>query len=313
MEINNISSINRMSCMPMAAAGSADTKMKRVKNEISDAKQQLQKLSAKEDLSAAEKSNERKKLQKEISDLNTELEQHREEFLRSQKREAMLAEMRENGRQAKETPSEDETQTNGTALDGTEEKNLSADGQQAAQPGTVIAKSSDGTVIFKGTAAQAENSGVEEEEEQAGKTGVENEEDETTAPDGGMVTDASPDGKKMQAMVSADASMKLAGRQGTVVTNTRDGIAILKGEIKLDEQRGTDTEQKQAELKEMRKREKRAIAFQFSMLGETGRSLQSAASPDTAGAKDSTQASANPNGLPIPQETAQHPFHVAIT
>lgn len=316
MGINSISSRNSMSGMQMAAAGSANPKMKSVQKEISEAKQQLQKLSAKEDLSAAEKSNERKRLQKKISDLNTELEQHREEFLRSQKRESMLAEMRENQKPAKENPSEAETQTDGASLNGTAEKTLPADGQQAVQPGTVIAKTNDGTVIFKGTAAQAENSGVYTEKKQDEKAGVLDAVEETKILDRETTADVTGTGlpgEKMHALVSADASMQLASRQGTIVTDTRDGIAILKGEMKLDEQRGTDTERKQAELKEMRKRERRAMAFQFSMFGEANGTMQSAASPNTAGIKDDTQVITDNNTLHRPQEEAAQRLYVSIT
>ena len=63
-------------------------------------------------------------------------------------------------------------------------------------------------------------------------------------------------------MVSADSFLQQADRQGTVVTRTRDGIAVLKGEIKLDEFRNTDTERKQAELKKMEQQEQRETEFQ---------------------------------------------------
>ena len=95
MGIGSITSTNSMSGMQMITAASTDPKIKNIQNEITDAKQQMQKLSSKEEISANEKASERKKFQKEISDLNTELKQHQEELRKSQKREIMLAELRE--------------------------------------------------------------------------------------------------------------------------------------------------------------------------------------------------------------------------
>ena len=91
MGIGSITSTNSMSVMQMTSSDLRDQKSKNIQNDITDAQQQMQKLASKEELSADEKANEKKKLQREISNLNTKLEQHQEELVRSHKREIMLA------------------------------------------------------------------------------------------------------------------------------------------------------------------------------------------------------------------------------
>ena len=94
MGIGSITSAGSMSAMQMPTTGLKDQKSKNLQTEITDVQQQIQKLSSEEDLSASEKANEQKKLKREKSSLDTELKQHQEELLRSQKREEMLAELR---------------------------------------------------------------------------------------------------------------------------------------------------------------------------------------------------------------------------
>ena len=93
MGIGSITSTNSMSVMQMTSSDLRDQKSKNIQNDITDAQQQMQKLASKEELSADEKANEKKKLQREISNLNTKLEQHQEELVRSHKIEIMLAQL----------------------------------------------------------------------------------------------------------------------------------------------------------------------------------------------------------------------------
>ena len=95
MGISSITSTNSMSAMQMAAPNLKDQKSKNIQSDITNAQQQMKKLSSKEDLSANEKTNERKKLQKEISSLNIELKQYQEELRKSQKKEVMMAELQD--------------------------------------------------------------------------------------------------------------------------------------------------------------------------------------------------------------------------
>lgn len=268
MGIGSVGSFNRMSGMQILS-GSTDTKSKSIQKEITDAQQQIKKLSSKEEISVSEKANEQKKLQKEISSLNTELKRHQEELLKSQKREAMLAKLQEE---------------RGIPADKADEKETTAHRQQEDRQETVIAKNSDGTVILKEELNQEEKPGAE-----AADKAKEN-----------IDADLSADTRKeMHAMVSADKSIQRADRQGTVIARIRDGIAILKGEINQDERYGADTGKKQAEFEKMEKKEQRARAFQFSDLGEANSTMRSAAKAKVPGAKDRTQVNPDKNVIKI--------------
>ncbi len=318
MGIGGITSANSMSVMQMTSANVTDSRSKNIQKEITDTQQQMQKLSSKEDLSANEKSQERKELQKEISDLNTELKQRQEELSRSQKREIMLARLREDQGLTKEENPEEKVQPEKTS-DESDEKKLPSDGQQAENQGTVIAKNSDGFVLLKGETNPGKTDSIDAENQQSVETAKENvvEEQETApaADDDDAVTDAGISHKEIHAMVTADASAQQADRLGTVIAKTSDGIAILKGEISQDERRGVDTERKQAELEKMEKREQRAMAFQFSMLGEAGDAAKSAAETDGATARKQvkTENNAFASAMNLSQgEQAQQRFYVSI-
>ena len=290
MGIGSITSTNSISSMQMNTASSTDSKSKKVQDEITLTQQQMQKLSSKEDLSVAEKTNERQKLQKEISYLNAELKRHQEELSKSQKREAMMAELREDKKPIDEEKSEDKIQTDETSSEKSNKKNLPANEQQTGQQGNVIVKNDDGTVILKDSAKQADES---KESDTAEKEKEAKDKDRDKAADVGMAP------KEVHAMVSADSSVQQAGRQGTIIAKTRDGIAILKGEMRQDEKRGIDTEKNQAELEKMEKKENRAMAFQFSTLGEANNAMKSAET-NTIGAKDNKLIGAGNNGFSNP-------------
>lgn len=325
MGISGIASTNSMSVMQVSSTGLKDHKSKNIQNELTEVQQQMQKLSSTEELSANEKADERKKLQKEKSSLDNELKQHQEELLRSQKREAMLAELRE-----AQNPVKKEEDENGMAAEASAnhagKENPAADEQQAQpmQPGTVISQSSDGTVILKevmnppenNSASAAETRPAEETKETAAAT--EEAETEEKEKDTDSVVEFRPTAQEMQAMASADTSMQIAGRMGTLVAKTDDGIAVLKGEIKLDAYRGTDTDRKEAELADMRKQSQRETAFQFSLLGAADSAMQTAAETDPA-AKTGAQANAERtfqvSGLSSAQQeeqAAQQGFQVSI-
>lgn len=288
MGIGGITSANSMSVMQMPSVDLKDHKSKNIQNEITEVQQQLQKLSSTEELSANEKADERKKLQKEKSSLDNELKQHQEELLRSQKREAMLAELREAQNPSK---GEDKMQVAQSPANTEETENPKAGEQQIQplQPGTVISESSDGKVILKEVMNQSEdNTSAAEtkptEETKEAATAAEATEPEEEETDTDPVKEFRPTANEMQAMVSADTSSQMADRMGALVTKTNDGIALLKGEIKQDSYYGTDTEQKEAELKDMQKQRQREMAVQFSMLGEAGNAMQAAFDTESANA-----------------------------
>lgn len=289
MGIGGITSATSMSVMQMLSTDLKDHKSKNIQNEITDVQQKLQKLSSENELSVNEKENERQKLQKEKSSLDNELKQHQEELLRSQKREAMLAELRETQNPSKEENDEDGVQAAVSPTNTAEKKDPSVAGQpaQPLQPGTVISESSDGKVILKevmnpaeGNTPATENKPADETSETAASTEETEPVEEETNTD--PAQEFRPTTNEMQAMVSADASSQMADRMGTLVTKTDDGIAILKSEIKQDSYYGTDTERKQAELKEMQKQKQQEMAAQFSMLGAASSAMQAAVDPSAS-------------------------------
>ncbi len=316
------STTNNMSIMQVTSADLKDQKSKNIQNEITEMQQQMQKLSSEEELSVNEKANERKKLQKEISSLNTELKQHQEDLLRLHKREIMMAQLQEAQEPEKEE-SEDTVRAEETASDTpdeqplpTDERQLPTEEQQPPLPGSVITQNSDGTVVFKDAIKQDRQPDVDTEKPTDTLKEEVIVEEETKPADNDTVTDAGLSGKEMQAMVSANSSVQQAGLQGTIITKTNDGIAILKGEIKQDERRDVDTERKQAELEKLEKQEQRATLFQFSILGDANKAMKASTESDAA-AREEAQTAAEKNAyitaMNLSQEqTAQQRFYVSV-
>lgn len=313
------STSNHMAVIQMTPADFKDQKSKNIQNEITNTQQQMQKLSSEEELSANEKTNERKKLQQELSSLNTELKQHQEELRRSYKREIMMAELQEDIRPAKEDESEDKTKTEKTSDNTADEKSQPAGEQQTPQPGTVITQNSDGVVVLKEALNMDNPRAADTENKQAPESRAEEifTEEETIPTDNDTAADAGLSGKEMQGMVSANSSLQQTGLQGTIITKTSDGIAILKGEIKQDEKRDVDTERKQAELEKLEKQEQRAMYFQFSLLGEANKAMKAAAEPNESAKEFPAAAEKNAyiSALNLSQEThaSQQRFYVSVS
>ncbi len=253
MGVGSISSMNGMTGMQMPVSGFTDTKSKRVQNEITEMQRQMQKLSSDEELSVDEKSDERKKLQQEISSLNTELKRYEEESLKARKRKEMLAELREY-----EEPAEEES-ADKIQADGKEEGAAETKTEAAA----VIFQDSDGTVLLKGGVDQAEERGVDAEKKQADETEEEDMAEEAVKPmDEEDETETGISGQEMYAMVFAEDSEKQEETQDRVIADIKGDIAVLKGEISQDKRRGVDTDQKQEELEKLQRREERARELQ---------------------------------------------------
>lgn len=274
--IGSITSSNNMSITQIASSDLKDQKSKSLQNDITEIQRQMQKLSSDEELTVTEKAEEKKKLQKEKSNLSTKLKQHQDELIKSQKKEIKLAELQSERIPTKEDEKEDDKPIKETASDTADKTNLSTEDRRSLQPGTVISQNSDGTVILKEVLNQAaadeaktQNEQTEEIKEDAAA------EKEKKAADADMAADAALSEQEVQSMVSADSSMQQAERQGTLVTKTTDDIAVLKGEIKQDGYYGTDTEGKRAALNDMQKQRTREMAFQFSLLGEADLAMQS--------------------------------------
>lgn len=277
--IGSIPSSNSMSYQQVTASDLKDQKSKSLQNDITDVQRQIQKLSSEDDLTAIEKAEEKKKLQQEKSDLSTKLKLHQDALQKSQKRESKLTELQEDRKPEKEEDTETKSgkaaMEASSASDTADEKKLPADDRRSLQPGTVITQTSDGTVILKEVLNQKTDSDAKAQKQQteAAKEEAAAEKEKQAAEDE-EAANSGLNGNEVQAMVSANTTMLQADRQGALAAGTNDDIAVLKGEIKQDAYRGTDTERKEAELNEMQNRHKRELAFQFSMLGEANRAAQ---------------------------------------
>lgn len=265
MKIDNVASGSRFFASQMPA-GSTDSKVKNIQSKITDAQQQMQKLSSKEELTADEKEAERKKLQKEILGLNNKLRQHQEDMRRSQKRELLAKEQQADVVSAKEKKTDDRKQSDETAKYGIERTGASDGKLRADRQDSVIFKNGDGSVKLKDETGSTKKSKETDEKDVAGLSG-----------------------KKVNALVSADGSVQQASQVGRVILRTKDGIVILKGEIEQDKRYGSDTKQKQEELEKRNKRVQRAQAFQFSILGQAHNTLKSAAKPHKNETQDNGQ------------------------
>ena len=85
----------------------------------------------------------------------------------------------------------------------------------------------------------------------------------------------------MQALISADSSMREVKVQGAVRTEMKDKTGILETEIKLDKAGGVDTTAKEEELAETEQRVQNIAASQASSLSEVSDKLREASKEDT--------------------------------
>lgn len=81
----------------------------------------------------------------------------------------------------------------------------------------------------------------------------------------------------MEAMISADVSVKQANTQGSVATKMNDRAGVLEVEIKLDSARHNDVGRKQAELADVKQKAEEATAAQLGTLAEANETLKEAA------------------------------------
>ena len=100
----------------------------------------------------------------------------------------------------------------------------------------------------------------------------------------------------MQAMLSADTSLKQAKVQGNVANRMENRADVLKAEIKQDG--GQDTSAKKAELAEMQQKAETAEVAQMSTLAEANQTLTDAAKTKGTETKeaDATEAKMEDSG-----------------
>ena len=84
----------------------------------------------------------------------------------------------------------------------------------------------------------------------------------------------------MQAVISADSSMKQVKTQGAVKTEMKGKTEVLKSEIKMDKGRGASTEAKEAELADTEEKIDNVTQSQLSVLSDINKKLDEAAKED---------------------------------
>lgn len=82
--------------------------------------------------------------------------------------------------------------------------------------------------------------------------------------------------ESMQAMISADASMKQASVQGSVTASLEGRAGVLEAEIKQDAGKG-NTEKKEQELADVQEKAQQTTAAQMSALADANNAVKEAA------------------------------------
>lgn len=94
----------------------------------------------------------------------------------------------------------------------------------------------------------------------------------------------------MEAMISADVSMKQAAKQGSVATKMEDRAGVLETEIKLDSARNGNTDAKKEELAKVEQKAADATASQLDTLSKVGKMMKEASDSErSAGETESAE------------------------
>lgn len=83
--------------------------------------------------------------------------------------------------------------------------------------------------------------------------------------------------RRVHAMISADSSMKQANAHKNVAMQLDGKVNVLQEEIKIDSNRGQNTEKKQEELTKAQTRATAAASSQMSVLGDANKVMKKAA------------------------------------
>ena len=108
----------------------------------------------------------------------------------------------------------------------------------------------------------------------------------------------------MQAMISADSSMKQAKVQSSTATQLEGRAGVLESEIKQDKGSGANTGKKEVELADLRAKAQSATAAQMSTLADANKTMEEAAKADNRSAKD-TETKNNTEKSEKAQESTQ--------
>lgn len=86
----------------------------------------------------------------------------------------------------------------------------------------------------------------------------------------------------MQAMISADSSLKQAKVQGSTATQMEGNARVLESEIKMDKGRGASTEKKEEELADLQAKAQATTEAQISNLVDANKVMEKASRADQA-------------------------------
>lgn len=84
----------------------------------------------------------------------------------------------------------------------------------------------------------------------------------------------------MQAMISADSSLKQAKVQGSMATQMEGKARVLESEIKMDKGRGASTERKETELAGLQEKAQETTEAQLSTLANASKVMEEASRAD---------------------------------
>lgn len=241
MGISGIGAMGSMSSRQMTAVQPADSVSKNIQNEISSAQRQKQALNSKGDMSAKEKMKKSQELQQEISSLNTQLRMREEEVQKEQKK----VDLSDKVRPVKENEK------------NAENKEISIEEQTS--PYNPVRKLENIDIQFGNT-----------DKEKTEKT------EETEKTEDSEDADTKASAKETKAVITGNSAIQQAEQHRKVIVRMKDAIAVFKGEIKQDEARGMDVEDKKAELEKQEEKMHKASGSQFSVLGKANKAIHEA-------------------------------------
>lgn len=122
----------------------------------------------------------------------------------------------------------------------------------------------------------------------------------------------------MEALISADTSMKTAGVHGSVAKKMEGRAGVLEAEIALDSSRGGNVDLKKEELAQTKATAEQATASQMESFAQAGKTLQEAAKEEQKSGKvksdkeDQKDGEVKTNGENSEETSEQNTFEAEI-
>lgn len=263
MGVSGISAIGGASGVQMTSTQSVDTVSKGIQDDISEVQRQKQELSSRKDIPVEEKVKKRQELQQEISSLNAKLRQHQAE-VRKEKQKELMKENAKTGRTDADNEEKKSAEKKVSAVKESEAQETETKDTKSmnAQTKSVQAQNTSQKETKAESTTGSTTKSVEEKDVNPRDTGVKETENKAVNDKPAGISAA-----EMKGMVAADSWVKNSKAQETVIARIEGGVAILKGEIRQDENRGADAAPKRAELAKQEQKVQWASAASFSDLG----------------------------------------------